>query len=112
MGVPRDARDVRIAPHYRSRSRLSISGGSGCADGFLVGVPFTLQWPPMAFYSNPIPAMRLFKTCRRFGSNYDLSEPDASFLIAFAVMPLVVLESVMEQSDLCPKLLSLLRRAL
>ena len=44
VGAPRDARDVRIAPHYRSRSRLSISGGSGCADGFLVGVPFTLQW--------------------------------------------------------------------
>ena len=43
-GAPRDARDVRIAPHYRSRSRLSISGGSVCADGFLVGVPFTLQW--------------------------------------------------------------------
>ena len=39
---------MRIAPHYRSRSRLSISGGSVCADGFLVGVPFTLQWPPMA----------------------------------------------------------------
>ena len=48
VGAPRDARDVRIAPHYRSRSRLSISGGSVCADGFLVGVPFTLQWPPMA----------------------------------------------------------------
>ena len=49
VGAPRDARDVRIAPHYRSRSRLSISGGSGCADGFLVGVPFTLQWPPWPF---------------------------------------------------------------
>ena len=48
VGAPRDARDVRNAPHYRSRSRLSISGGSGCADGSLVGVPFTLQWPPMA----------------------------------------------------------------
>ena len=48
VGAPRDARDVRIAPHYRSRSRLSISGGSVCADSFLVGVPFTLQWPPMA----------------------------------------------------------------
>ena len=39
---------ARKEPHYRSRSRLSISGGSVCADGFLVGVPFTLQWPPMA----------------------------------------------------------------
>ena len=47
-GAIRDARDVRTAPHYRSRSRLPISGGSGCADGFPVGVPFTLQWPPTA----------------------------------------------------------------
>ena len=31
-----------------SVSDLSISGGSVCADGFLVDVPFTLQWPPMA----------------------------------------------------------------
>ena len=31
VGAPRDARDVRIALHYRSRSRLSISGGSVCA---------------------------------------------------------------------------------
>ena len=44
LGATRDARDVRNKPHCRSRSRLSISGGSGCADGFLVGVPFTLQW--------------------------------------------------------------------
>ena len=52
VGAPRDARDVRIAPHYRSRSRLSISGGSGCADSFPVGVPFTLQWPPMAVWAH------------------------------------------------------------
>ena len=39
---------MRNTPHFWSRSRISISGGSVCADGFLVGVPFTLQWPPMA----------------------------------------------------------------
>ena len=44
----RDAWNVPNAPHCRSRSRISISGGSGCADGFLGDVPFTLQWPPMA----------------------------------------------------------------
>ena len=44
VGATRDAHDGRNAPHYRSRSRLPISGGSGCADGFPVGVPFTLQW--------------------------------------------------------------------
>ena len=31
-----------------TQSRFSISGGSGCADRFLVDVPFTLQWPPIA----------------------------------------------------------------
>ena len=30
-GATRDAREVRNGPHYRSRSRISISGGSGCA---------------------------------------------------------------------------------
>ena len=40
--------EVRNGPHYRPRSRISISGGSGCTDGFLGGVPFTLQWPPIA----------------------------------------------------------------
>ena len=39
---------MRNGPHYRSWSRISISGGSGCADRFLVDVPFTLQWPPIA----------------------------------------------------------------
>ena len=53
VGAPPDARGVRIAPHYRSRSRLSISGGSVCADGFPVGVPFTLRWPPMARVARP-----------------------------------------------------------
>ena len=47
-GATRDAREVRNGPHFRARSRRSISGGSGCADGFLGGVPFTLQWPPIA----------------------------------------------------------------
>ena len=51
VGATRDAHDGRNAPHYRSRSRLPISGGSGCADGFPLGVPFTLQWPPMAVWA-------------------------------------------------------------
>ena len=33
-----------IGPGLVSR----FPGGAFCADGFLVGVPFTLQWPPMA----------------------------------------------------------------
>ena len=47
-GATRDAREARKERHFRARSRISISGGSGCADGFLGGVPLTLQWPPMA----------------------------------------------------------------
>ena len=39
---------MRNEPHFRARSRRSISGGSVCADGFLGGVPFTLQWPPIS----------------------------------------------------------------
>ena len=53
-GATRDAREARKEPHFRVRSRLSISGGSVCADGFLVGVPFTLQWPPMAVWAHHI----------------------------------------------------------
>ena len=51
VGGTRDARDVPSAPHCRSRSRFSIFGGSVYADGFLVSVPFTLQWPPMAVWA-------------------------------------------------------------
>ena len=58
VGATRDARDVRTAPYYRSRSRLPISGGSVCADGFLVGVPFTLQWPPMAVWAHHFQCFR------------------------------------------------------
>ena len=36
VGAPRDARDVRNEPHFRSR--ISISGGSGCADDFPMAV--------------------------------------------------------------------------
>ena len=34
------------------------SGGSGCADGFPVGVPFALQWPPMAVWVHHIHCFR------------------------------------------------------
>ena len=50
----RDAHDVRNEPHFRARSRRSISGGSVCADSFLGSVPFTLQWPPMAVWAHYI----------------------------------------------------------
>ena len=42
IGVAFTRSSQSLGPHCRSRSRLSISGGSGCADGFPVGVPFTL----------------------------------------------------------------------
>ena len=57
-GATRDAREARKEPHFRVRSRLSISGGSGCADGFPVGVPFALQWPPMAVWVHHIHCFR------------------------------------------------------
>ncbi len=49
-GATRDAREARKEQHFRVRSRLLISGGSVCANGFPVGVPFALQWPPMAVW--------------------------------------------------------------
>ena len=40
------------------RANRAISGGSVCADGFPVGVPFTLQWPPMAVWAHHFQCFR------------------------------------------------------
>ena len=58
VGATRDVREVHNAAHYRPQSRISISGGSGCADGFLgelyTKVTISLDAAQPLQYSNEI----------------------------------------------------------